>query len=115
MRTVTFKSANDVPLLSRLLTYHGSVEDGISTVIVSGRSYLDAVASEKKAGGGGEPINLEGGDAGIQRVLDHHGVTLPACVQTFDLMQVMNWPIRHWLPLPVLSFLLCVATLRCES
>ncbi|CAM9409837.1 unnamed protein product, partial [Scytosiphon promiscuus] len=69
-----------------------TVEDGISTVVVSGRSYLDAVASEKKTGGGGKPINLEGGDMGMQRVLDHHGVTLSACVQAFDLMQDMEDP-----------------------
>ncbi|CAM9249583.1 unnamed protein product, partial [Hapterophycus canaliculatus] len=72
-----------------------SVEDGISTVVVSGRSYLDAVASEKKTGAGDKPINLEGGDADMQRVLDHHGVTLSACVQTFDLMQARNGSMRH--------------------
>ncbi|CBN80035.1 hypothetical protein Esi_0022_0146 [Ectocarpus siliculosus] len=64
------------------------VENGVSTVVVRGRSYLDAVGAEKRGGSGNKPINLEGRDAGIQRVLDHHGVTLSACLQTFDVMQL---------------------------
>lgn len=82
--------ARPLCLSSRCLTYHGSVENGVSTVVVRGRSYLDAIASDESRGGDGKPIDLEGGDVGIQRVLDHHGVTLSACVQTFDLMQARN-------------------------
>ncbi|CAM9892025.1 unnamed protein product, partial [Ectocarpus fasciculatus] len=69
-----------------------TVGNGVSTVVVRGRSYLDAVAAEKRGGSGSKPINLEGRDAGIQRVLDHHGVTLSACLQTFDVMQDMEDP-----------------------
>lgn len=71
------------------------MENGVSTVVVRGRSYLDAVAADKRGGSGSNPINLEGRDAGIQRVLDHHGVTLSACLQTFDVMQVRKGCIRH--------------------
>lgn len=33
-------------------------------------------------------VDLEGRDGGVQRVLEYHGVSLTACVQTFDVMQV---------------------------
>lgn len=59
-------------------------------MVVRGISYLDAVAAEKGKGSGYKPINLEGRDAGIQRVLDHHGVSLSACLHTFDVMQARN-------------------------
>ncbi|CAB1098133.1 unnamed protein product [Ectocarpus sp. CCAP 1310/34] len=69
-----------------------TVENGVSTVVVRGRSYLDAIAAKKRGGSGSKPINLEGRDAGIRCVLDHHGVTLSACLQTFDVMQDMEDP-----------------------
>ncbi|CAM9507860.1 unnamed protein product, partial [Ectocarpus sp. 13 AM-2016] len=69
-----------------------TVENGVSTVVVRGRSYLDAIAAKKREGRGSKPINLEGRDAGIRCVLDHHGVTLSACLQTFDVMQDMEDP-----------------------
>ncbi|CAM9245490.1 unnamed protein product [Ectocarpus sp. 12 AP-2014] len=69
-----------------------TVENGVSTVVVRGRSYLDAIATKKREGSGSKPINLEGRDAGIRCVLDHHGVTLSACLQTFDVMQDMEDP-----------------------
>lgn len=59
-------------------------------MLVRGMSYLDAVTAEKGRGGGCNSINLEGGDAGIRRVLDHHGVSLSACLHTFDVMQARN-------------------------
>lgn len=57
-------------------------------MVVRGSSYLNAVAAEKRGGAGCRSINLEGRDAGMERVLEYHGVSLAACLQTFDVMQV---------------------------
>lgn len=59
-------------------------------MVVRGTSYLDAVAAEKERRGSCKPIDLEGGDAGIRRVLEHHGVSLSACLHTLDVMQARS-------------------------
>lgn len=56
-------------------------------MVVRGSSYLNAVAAEKRGGAECRSINLEGRDAGMERMLVYHGVSLPACLQTFDVMQ----------------------------
>lgn len=43
-------------------------------------------------------VDLERGDAAVQDVLDGHGVSLAACVQTFDVMEVRiltDWEGQH--------------------
>lgn len=67
--------------------YHNRVQSGLATVVVRGSSYLNAVAAKKRGGAGCRPVNLEGRDAGMERVLEYHGVSLSACLQTFDVMQ----------------------------
>lgn len=62
------------------------VEGGVCTVVVRGRSYLNTVVGTNR-GAGSSPIKPEGRDVGTQRVLDQHGVSLAACLQTFDVMQ----------------------------
>lgn len=66
------------------------MKNGVCTVVIRGTSYLDAVAAEKGGRSDCKPINLEGGDSGIRRVLNHHGVSLSACLHTFDVMQARN-------------------------
>lgn len=53
---------------------------------VRGRSYLPPVPLGE--GKSGQVIDLERGDAAVHAILDEHGVSLAACVQTFDVMQV---------------------------
>lgn len=54
-------------------------------MIVKGRSYLPAASvGEGKTGG---VVDLER-NAAVHDVLDGHGVSLAACVQMFDVMQV---------------------------
>lgn len=57
-------------------------------MVIRGRSYLRASTNGKGVGNTPVAIDLEGGDAGIRRVLDNHAVSLSACLQTFDVMQV---------------------------
>lgn len=57
-------------------------------MVVRGRSYLQASTNGKGAGNTPVAIDLESGDAGVLRVLDDHAVSLSACLQTFDVMQV---------------------------
>lgn len=63
------------------------VQDGECSVTVRGRSYLSPVTMGERRGR--EVIDLErGDDAAVHGILNEHGVSLAACLQTFDVMQV---------------------------
>lgn len=66
------------------------LEGGVCVVSVSGRSYFtpEPLGEERRR----ESIDLERGDAAVRGMLDDHGVSLAACVQTFDVMQVSVVP-----------------------
>lgn len=53
-----------------------------------GGSYLDVGDEGRREEDESVTVDLEGRDGGVQHVLEYHGVSLTACVQTFDVMQV---------------------------